>query len=59
MKHSKIHDKDQAEESRCEEEKGKHGSQEHMQPAGNQPPARLPACPQTSAGYPGPPASER
>lgn len=43
MKHSKIHDKDQAEESRCEEEKGKHGSQEHMQPAGNQPPARLPA----------------
>lgn len=39
MKHSKIHDKDQAEESLCEEEEEKHGSQERMQPAVNQPPA--------------------
>ena len=32
----KKHDKDKTEESRCEEEKDKQGSQEHMQPAVNQ-----------------------
>lgn len=39
MKRGKIHDKDQAEKSRCEEEKDKHGSEERMQPAVNQLPA--------------------
>jgi len=35
----KIHDKDKTVESRCEEEKDKQGSREHMQPAVNQLPA--------------------